>query len=64
MVTAEEVGSEAPRLAQSDSADGARSEHGALGRREYYRLASEATEGGQAKAGTTAREDGHGALSN
>ena len=31
---------------QSDGADGARSEHGALVRREYNLLTSEATEGG------------------
>ena len=43
--TAEEDGSAGPRPWQCDSADGARSEHGALAHREYNLLASEATEG-------------------
>ena len=35
-----------------------------LARREYDRLASEATEGGQANAGAAGEEDGHGATAN
>ena len=62
--TVEEDGSEGPRPAQSDSADGARSKNGALARREYDRLASEATEGGQANVGAAGGEDGHGASEN
>ena len=37
---AEEDDSKGPRPAQSDDADGARSEHGALVRRKYERLVS------------------------
>ena len=44
-----------------DGAYGARSEHGALARREYDLLASEMSERGPASAGPAAREDGHGA---
>ena len=43
-----------------DGADGARSEHGALTRREYNFLASEVTERGPASAGPVAGEDGRG----
>ena len=46
MEPAEEDGSEGTRPAQSDGADGARSDHGALARREYDILVPEATEGG------------------
>ena len=60
--TAEEDGSAGPRPRQSDSADGARSENGALARREYDLLASEATEGVPANAGDAAEKDGHGSL--
>ena len=58
---AEDNCSAVPRQEQSDSADGARSEHGALARCNYDILASEATEGGQANAGTAGGEDSHGA---
>ena len=44
-----------------DGADGARSEHGTLARREYNLLTSEASERGPARAGPAAGEDGHGA---
>ena len=64
METAEEDGGEEPRPVQSDGADGARSEHGALVRRKYDILASEATEGGHASAGAAVGEDGHGASDN
>ena len=64
METAEEDGSEGPRPAQSDGADGARSEHCALARCEYDIMALEATEGGQARAGAASREDGHGVSEN
>ena len=64
MELAEKDGSKGPRPAQSDGADGARSEHGALAHRKYNRLASEATEGGQANAGAVGGEDGHGDTDN
>ena len=62
--TVENDGSAGPRPRQSDGADGARSEHGALARREYDFLASEATEGGTDNVGATGSEDDHGALEN
>ena len=62
--TPKEDGRAGPQPRQSDGADGARSEHGALARRKYKKLASEATEGGQANAGTAGVEDGHGASAN
>ena len=49
---------------QSHGADGARSKHGALARREYDLLASEATEGGPANVGAASSKGGHGALAN
>ena len=61
METVQEDGREGPQPAQSD---GVRSKHGALARLEYDRLASEATEGGQANTGVAGREDGHGASEN
>ena len=62
--TAEEDGSVGPRPRQSDGADGARSEHGVLARREYDLLTLEATGGSPANAGFSGNEDGHGALAN
>ena len=64
METAEEGSSKKPRPAQFDGADGARSKHGALVRREYDILLLEATEGDHASVGATGRQDGHGALEN
>ena len=64
METAEDNGSAGPRKEQSDGVDGTRSDHGAVTRRDYSRLALEATEGGQANAGASGGEDGHGALAN
>ena len=64
METAEGDGSAGPRQEQSDGVDSARSEHGALARRKYDILASEAKEGGQANAGAAGREEGHGASEN
>ena len=60
----EEDGSAGPRPRQSDGADGARSNHGALVCRKYNILASEATEGGSANAGAAGSENVHGALAN
>ena len=62
--TEEEYGSTGPRLRQSDGADGARFEHGALARREYNLLSLEATKGGPTNAGDGSSKDGHGALAN
>ena len=62
--TAEDGGSAWPRPRKSDGADGARSEHVALARREYDLLALEATEGGPSNAGAAGSEDGHGDLAN
>ena len=62
--TAEEDGSTGPWPQQSHGADGARSEHGALARREYDLLALEATKGGPANSGAAGSKDGHGALAN
>ena len=53
-----------PRTRQSNSADGARSKHGAFARREYDLLASEVTDGGPANAGVSGSKVGHGALAN
>ena len=64
METVEDNGSVVPQPSQSDCADGARSEHGALARREYSILALDATKGGQANAGAAGGEDNHGALAN
>ena len=61
MEPSEEDGSEGLRPAQSD---GARSEHGALARCKYDRLALEKTEGGLANVGNVGREGGHGATEN
>ena len=46
---------------QSDGTDGARSKNSMHPRCEYDLLASEASEGGRANAGTSAQGDGHGA---
>ena len=62
--TAEEDGSAGPQPWQSDGADGARSEQGALVLHKYNLLSLEATEGGPANAGASGREGGHGALEN
>ena len=62
--TAEEDGSAGTWPRQSDGANGARSEHGALARCEYNLLASEATEGGPDNSGAAGGEDGHGDLAN
>ena len=53
-----------PRPRQSDGANGARSEHGVLVRRENNLLASEATERGPANTGAAGSEGGHGSLAN
>ena len=60
--TVEENGSAGPRPRQSNSANGARSVHGALALREYDLLLLEAAEGGTANAGAASIEDGHGTL--
>ena len=62
--TAEDNGSTGARQRKYDGADGARSEHGALARRAYDLLASEAMEGCPDNAGAAGSEDGHGALVN
>ena len=64
METAEEDGGEGPWPEQSNGSNGARSKHSALVHREYDRLASEATEGGQATTRSAGREDDHGASEN
>ena len=62
--TAEDDCSMGPQPRQSDSADGARSKHGAFARRKYGLLASEATEGVPSNAGAAGSKDGHGDLAN
>ena len=64
MVTAEEECGKGPRPEQFDGANGARSKHSVLARREYELLASEATEGGPDNVGAACGKDGHGSLSN
>ena len=62
--TVENDGSAGPQQEQSDGVDGARSEHGALARRDLDILSSEAKERGQANVGAAGGEDGHGASVN
>ena len=62
--TAEDNGSAGSRLQQSDGADRTRSKHGALARREYDLLASEATEGGPDNTVANGSKEGHEAWAN